>query len=29
VRFSTDAGTPDGSRIRFVATLTDSNVLTG
>jgi hypothetical protein len=26
-RFSTDAGTPDGSRIRFVATLRDSNVL--
>ena len=29
VRFSTDAGTPDGSRMRFVATLTDSNVLPG
>ena len=27
VRFSTDAGTPDGSRMRFVATLRDSNVL--
>jgi hypothetical protein len=29
VRFSTDAGMPDGSRIRFLATLSDSNVLTG
>ena len=29
VRFSTDAGMPDGSRIRFLATLTDTNVLTG
>ncbi len=29
VRFSTDAGMPDGSRIRFTATLNDSNVLTG
>lgn len=28
-RFSTDAGMPDGSRIRFLATLSDSNVLTG
>jgi len=27
VRFSTDAGTPDGSRMRFVATLRESNVL--
>jgi hypothetical protein len=26
VRFSTDAGTPDGSRMRFVATLRESNV---
>jgi hypothetical protein len=26
-RFSTDAGTPDGSRLRFVATLRESNVL--
>jgi len=26
-RFSTDAGTPDGSRMRFVATLRESNVL--
>jgi hypothetical protein len=26
VRFSTDASTPDGSRMRFVATLRDSNV---
>jgi hypothetical protein len=25
-RFSTNAGTPDGSRIRFVATLSESNV---
>jgi hypothetical protein len=29
VRFSTDAGMPDGSRIRFLATLSDTNVLTG
>jgi hypothetical protein len=28
-RFSTDAGMPDGSRMRFVATLSDTNVLTG
>jgi hypothetical protein len=27
VRFSTNAGMPDGSRMRFVATLSDSNVL--
>ncbi len=26
-RFSTDAGMPDGSRIRFLATLSDTNVL--
>ena len=29
VRFSTDAGMPDGSRIRFLATLSDTNVPTG
>jgi hypothetical protein len=29
VRFSTNAGMPDGSRMRFVATLSDTNVLTG
>jgi hypothetical protein len=29
VRFSTDAGLPDGSRMRFVATLRESNVLPG
>lgn len=29
VRFSTDAGMPDGSRIMFTATLDDTNVLSG
>ena len=28
-RFATNAGTPDGSRMRFVATLRESNVLPG